>query len=157
MKFNGCILAIMILLIPCMAEADFYHYIDNQGNERVVNRISAVPEQYRDQLKTVMKATPDSAPSNAAAHQNKAKPKDQKSKSKKKVEIFVTSWCPHCRSLESFLKLKKIPYTRYDIEKDPKGKQLYEQLGGKGIPLTRIGSQLIRGYSKLSILKALKE
>jgi glutaredoxin len=157
MKFNGCILVIMILLAPCIAEADFYRYIDNKGNKRVVNRISAVPEQYRDQLKTVMKTTPDSAPSNAAAHQNKAKPGDQKSKSKKKVEIFVTSWCPHCRKLETFLKSEKIKYTSYDIEKSEEGKQLYEYLGGKGVPLTKVGSQDISGYNPTDILSALGE
>ena len=57
----------------------------------------------------------------------------------KKVEIFVTSWCPYCRKLEAFLKQSQIEYTRYDVEKDEKGARLFEDLGGEGVPLVRVG------------------
>ena len=160
MKLYGYIIASMILLMPCLAEAaDIYRYIDDQGTERFVDRASAVPKQYRDQLETVLKDLPDSKrntfKSGVATHLKRLKSIKQKFKSEKKVEIFITSWCPYCQKLEKFLKSRNIKYTRYDIEKDSKGKRLYKQLNETGIPITRVGSKIIRGFNTAAILKAL--
>ncbi len=72
-----------------------------------------------------------------------------------KVEVFVTDWCPYCRSLEAFLKAEKITYVRHDIEKSAKGRMMYEELGGGGIPLTRIGTKVFHGFDESGIRSAL--
>ena len=77
-------------------------------------------------------------------------------KSSLKVEIFVTSWCPYCRKLESFLKQNQIDYARYDVEKDAKGAEEFERLGGEGVPLVRVGKNVIHGYDPEGIIAALK-
>jgi len=146
--------------MPCLTEAaDIYRYIDDQGIERFVDRTSAVPKQYRDQLETVLEDLPDSkrkfSNSGIATYLKRLKPKNQKFQNKKKVEIFITSWCPYCQKLEKFLKSKNIKYTRYDIEKSSRGKRLYKQLNETGIPVTKIDSQIIRGFNPTAILKAL--
>ena len=74
-----------------------------------------------------------------------------------KVEIFVTSWCPYCRKLESFLKGKNIPYTRYDVEADAKGAEIFDKIGGTGVPVIRVGDEVIHGYDPDRVLAALKE
>ena len=73
-----------------------------------------------------------------------------------KVEIFVTAWCPYCRHLESFLKENGIEYTRYDIEKDERGARIYEEIGGAGVPVSRIGKKIVHGYDPDAIQTALK-
>ena len=73
-----------------------------------------------------------------------------------KVEIFVTSWCPYCRKLENFLKENKIDYTRYDVEKDAKGAEEFERMGGEGVPMARVGKEIIHGYNPEGILAALQ-
>ena len=73
-----------------------------------------------------------------------------------KVDIFVTSWCPYCQKLESFLKQNQIDYTRHDVEADPQSKDLFEQLGGTGVPLARVGDDVIYGYDTEKILASLK-
>ena len=73
-----------------------------------------------------------------------------------KVEIFVTSWCPYCRKLESFLKENQIDYTRYDVEKDAKGAEEFGRLGGEGVPMARVGEEIIHGYDPEGILAALQ-
>ena len=73
----------------------------------------------------------------------------------KKVEVFVTSWCPYCRNLEAFLSQKSIAYKSYDVEKDAVGKRIYQQLGGGGVPVVKIGTQVIRGFDPAAILNAL--
>ncbi len=72
-----------------------------------------------------------------------------------KVEIFVTSWCPYCRKLETFLKKNQIVYTRYDVETDAKGAEIFERLGGSGVPMSRVGKEVIHGYDPEGILAAL--
>jgi glutaredoxin len=63
------------------------------------------------------------------------------------VEVFVTDWCPFCQRLEAFLQKNDIEYVRLDIEKDGDAQREHRALGGGGgIPVTRIGSQVIWGY-----------
>jgi len=63
------------------------------------------------------------------------------------VEIFVTSWCPICKDLEAFLRTYNIPHIRFDVEHSAKGIEIYQQLGGGGVPITRIdGKKIIRGF-----------
>ena len=74
----------------------------------------------------------------------------------KKVDIFVTSWCPYCRKLENFLKQNRIDYTRHDVEADTESSREFDRLGGDGVPLVRVGEQVIHGYDPKEILAALK-
>jgi glutaredoxin len=70
------------------------------------------------------------------------------------VEIFVTSWCGYCKQLEKFLDSQGIRYRAYDIEKDRDANNVYKELGGRGVPLTRVGSSVVRGYNPAAILRA---
>ena len=74
----------------------------------------------------------------------------------KKVDVFVTSWCPYCVKLEKFLKNNEIDYTRHDVERDADGGRLFSELGGEGVPLSRVGSTVIHGYDPEGIMTALK-
>ncbi len=74
----------------------------------------------------------------------------------KKVEVFVTTWCPFCQKLENFLKNNRIDYKRYDVEKDAEGSRLFSELGIEGVPVTRIDSTLIQGYDREGIMAALQ-
>lgn len=63
------------------------------------------------------------------------------------VEVFVTDWCPYCRRLEAFLQDEDVPYVRKNIEEDPTARAEHAELGGGGIPVTRIGGdQVVRGF-----------
>ncbi|RMG44128.1 MAG: glutaredoxin family protein [Candidatus Dadabacteria bacterium] len=73
-----------------------------------------------------------------------------------RVEIFVTSWCPYCRRLEKFLTSEKIAYVRYDIEHDPKGRKIYDSIGGRGVPVIRIGQTVLFGFNPVEIKEALR-
>ena len=64
------------------------------------------------------------------------------------IEVYVTSWCPYCRRLETFLKSNSIPYKRFDIEGSRDARQRYLELGGGGIPIIKIGSDVIRGFDE---------
>ncbi len=73
----------------------------------------------------------------------------------KNVEIFVTSWCGYCKKLEKFLMDRNIPYTKYDIESNARAAEAYQSMGGTGVPVTRIGSDIVYGYDPDRILELL--
>ena len=64
-----------------------------------------------------------------------------------RVQIFVAEWCPHCKALEQFLKKQKVSYSRFDVETDEYGKEVYEREGGT-IPITRIGKTTVVGFDE---------
>lgn len=74
----------------------------------------------------------------------------------KKVEIFVTGWCGYCKKLEGFLKDHRIDYTRYDVEKNKIGAEIFDKIGGQGVPVVRIGDEVIHGYDPDAVLAALQ-
>ncbi len=74
----------------------------------------------------------------------------------KKVEIYLTSWCPYCAKMEKFLKQNKVDYERYDVEKDTAAYRVFSELGGSGVPLVRVHSKVIYGYDPEAVMEALK-
>ena len=72
-----------------------------------------------------------------------------------KVEIFSTSWCPYCTQTKKYFDAKGVPYTDFDIEKDPTANMRYQKYGVRGVPLVVIGNIAIPGYSPADFDKAL--
>ena len=68
------------------------------------------------------------------------------------VEVFITSWCGYCKKMVRFLNEKGIPYTAYDIEKDSAAARTYRELGGNGVPVVRVGSHVVHGYSPEAVM-----
>lgn len=70
-------------------------------------------------------------------------------KNPNEVEIYITSWCGYCKKAMSYLKEKKIPFKKYDIEKSPSAERRKQKLDPNysGVPLTVINGKLIKGFS----------
>lgn len=68
------------------------------------------------------------------------------------VEMFVTSWCGYCKMMERVLEKKGIPYTTYDIEKNDSAARTFRKLGGRGVPLIRVGSKVVYGYDPDTVI-----
>jgi len=142
-----------LLLLSASLQAEVFKYRDDQGRTHYVSSESAIPERYRGQ----------SAPAELPAV-NRLEFLDQRdipsvAKQEKvanpRIEIFVTSWCGHCTRLENYLRQKKVDFVRYDIEESFFGKQKYDSMGGRGVPLVKIGSQVLRGFNAREIDRAL--
>ena len=159
------------LYLP-LAYADVVRYTDQNGRTHYVSSAEQVPEEYRDQLRDAkplprITKIPTRDNTEATSHTggpipnfglpDVGGPKRPKStKSSSKVEVFVTDWCTYCQALEGDLKSRRIPYKRYNIERDAKGKKLYRELGGAGVPITRVGTTIVRGYDIETIVGLLK-
>lgn len=73
-----------------------------------------------------------------------------------RVVLYATDWCGYCKATRRFLAQKGIPYSEFDIEKDPVARKAYEALGGRGIPILDVNGTLIRDFKPDAILHALK-
>lgn len=65
-------------------------------------------------------------------------------------------WCPYCAQARRYFHNNEISYCEYDIERSERGKQLYKDAGGGGIPVIIIGRYRMSGYDPDTIERALK-
>ena len=143
-----CSVLFVSFLLGGSALADIVRYTDETGATHYVDSAEKVPEQYRGQLK-------DANPLPRITRSNEMQVREVKTEAvAPQIEVFVTAWCPYCQQLEAALKERNIPYKRYDIEKSAEGRKIHSSLGGGGIPVTRVGSEVIRGFNLPAILRA---
>ncbi len=76
---------------------------------------------------------------------------------KSKVIILTASWCHYCTKLRQFLNNNNVKFTEYDIEKSNMGYQLYRSLGGKGIPVVKVGDTVLYGYNADALKEVLNQ
>jgi glutaredoxin len=155
---------LFVSLICCcssLARAEVYEYKDASGRSVFVDSQEKVPEEFREQTQSPkelapISRVPKSPYAQAQAQQQGAGAGVRGSSPQKKVDIFVTTWCPHCKTLEKFLSQQRIKFKRYDIERDTMGRAEYQRLGGGGVPMIRIGEKVLRGFSAEQISRELQ-
>ncbi len=80
---------------------------------------------------------------------------EEELKQVQEVEIYVSPSCADCPKLERFLRQNKIKFKKYDIVKDQKAFERFDQLGaGSKLPVTKIGNRIIKGVQPDAILQA---
>lgn len=154
-------LAILIVLVVGESPAEMYRYTDSKGDLHFVDDIAKVPKKYRKQLENHQPMAEISVVDASPAPQRRTKDEPSASRqtasSGANVEVFMTSWCGYCKKMVRFLNEKGIPYTAYDIEKDEAAARTYRELGGRGVPVVRVGSHVVYGYSPEAVMAHLKE
>ena len=59
--------------------------------------------------------------------------------------------------MRQYLTSNKVKFTEYDIEKSNLGYQLYRSLGGKGVPVVKVGETVLYGYNSEKLKQVLNE
>lgn len=156
MKLSIVIAALLLVASAWTAQAEIYRYTDSKGALHFVDDISKVPKKCRNQLRNARPMRDISVvDAGAAPPRRKAEeppPRQTGSYGGNNVELFVTSWCGYCKKMERFLKEKGIPYTSYDIEKDVNAARTYREMGGGGVPVVRVGSNVVHGYNPDAVM-----
>lgn len=70
------------------------------------------------------------------------------------VILYATEWCGYCAKARELLAADGISYREIDIEKDSAGRQAYQALRGRGVPLLDVRGQIVRGYNPEAIRAA---
>ncbi len=172
--------AVLLVSFVPLAHATLYEYIDDKGVPTVTDNPALVPEKFKNNTRSITDKVippPDEAylarmkaleelpeivvkqsppPSPRVAPSPAPTPKLAKAPaSPKKVEVYIKSWCPYCKQALELLKSRGISYASYDVETDSNAYGRYKALGGSGVPVIVVDSQVIHGYSADSLLAAL--
>lgn len=70
-----------------------------------------------------------------------------------KVLLYATSWCGYCEKTRELLNKNNIEFHEYDIEKSAEGREQYDRLGVKGVPVLLIKGEVVGGYDPSKILE----
>jgi glutaredoxin-like YruB-family protein len=74
----------------------------------------------------------------------------------KNVTIYSTPTCHFCHLAKDFFKANDITYTEYDVASDvEKRKEMMDKSGQMGVPVIVIGDEMMVGFDKPVIAKAL--
>ena len=76
----------------------------------------------------------------------------------KKVTVYSTPTCPYCEQAKEYLKGKGIQIEEINVAEDKeKAKEMVEKSGQMGVPVIDIEGEIIIGFDKEAIDKALAE
>ena len=155
---------ILSLLITATLNAkEIYQWVDEKGTLHfqssppqntkqpvTIKRLPTYKDTYRDSEPSVPEQERGNSPAQTTAPASEASLRPE-------VELFVTSWCPHCRRAIDFLRSRRIPFSEYDIEKDKRAARRMKQLSGEGgVPFAIINGQQIHGFSPANYERALE-
>lgn len=84
-------------------------------------------------------------------------PPDYAAAHNKQVILYATDWCGYCKKARDLMNQHNISYHEYDIEKSSEGREQYDRLGGRGVPVLLINGEVIKGYNPARILELAKK
>jgi glutaredoxin 3 len=74
----------------------------------------------------------------------------------KKITIYSTPTCVFCPAVKKFLNDQNLTYEEIDVSKDPEAlEEMKQKTGQMGVPVTVIGEEVVIGYDKKKLQKAL--
>jgi len=74
----------------------------------------------------------------------------------KSVIVYGTTSCVYCRMAKEFFKDNKIEYTEKDVYLDESARnEMIKMTGQSGVPVIKIGDEIIIGFDKETIKKLL--
>ena len=156
MRNFAAVVVVILLVAVGVSRAEVIRYTDSQGVLHFVDDISKVPKKYRKQVENAESqgnlSVMDAAPASRTPLVRTALEQQNRSSGSANVEVFLTSWCGYCKKMVQFLNEKGIPYTAYDIEKDAAAARSYDELGGNGVPVVRVGSHIVHGYNPEAVM-----
>lgn len=100
----------------------------------------------------------DRPPADVAAEQLMVKPNVYESQAieprsvpappQQTVIMYSTVRCGYCRKARAYFKANGIAFTDYDVETSNKGKQDYQRMGARGVPVILVGGKRMNGFSE---------
>lgn len=73
------------------------------------------------------------------------------------ITVYSSDTCAPCKTLKRYLDTQDIPYEVRNADEEPHATELLELAGGRLLPTTVIGRNVIRGLNIPAIRHALEE
>ena len=72
------------------------------------------------------------------------------------VKIYSTPTCAYCKKTKEFFQQNNVKYEEIDVARDEaKAKEMVEKSGQMGVPVVDIDGQIIIGFDREALKKAL--
>lgn len=73
------------------------------------------------------------------------------------VKIYTTTHCPYCVLTKDFFKKNDIKYEEINVEMDQKAaEEMIEKSGQMGVPVIDVNGEIIVGFNRPALERALK-
>jgi glutaredoxin len=73
------------------------------------------------------------------------------------VTLLSTTRCGYCKLAKNYLEKHSIDYIEWDVEQSEEGRNFYNELNGRGVPIILIGDTRINGYDEEMLKQALQK
>ena len=74
----------------------------------------------------------------------------------KTVIIYSTPACHFCHAAKEFFEANNVAYTEHDVAQDPEKRQeMIEMTGQMGVPVIRIGDDVVIGFDESKVKELL--
>ncbi len=81
----------------------------------------------------------------------------QDTKTTQHVEIYSTPTCHFCHAAKDWMTEKQIPFTDYNVGEDmARRKEMIEITGQLGVPVIKIGDEVMVGFNQEQLAKILQ-
>lgn len=162
-KMSYFVVAALMTLLPALTStAQVYKWVDDNGK---VHYSDSRPQNDTQTLQ--IKGTISSyAPKAVSGRADEPAPQAQTARSTRlakngEVVIFTTASCGYCKMAKRYFKSHQIPYREMKVDTSAQANKLFQQLGGRGVPLTVIGrvnsEQKISGFSEAKFDQLFKD
>jgi glutaredoxin len=150
----------------------YYQFVDDRGRVQFVERLSDVPNAWRDRVGYVeMSQPPPLTPLEArrtwklsageTAEILLAKGANRRTgraggRQSSDVILYSASWCGYCTQARKHLDREGVDYELRDVDNDSIARELREKTGRGGVPVLDYDGEIVRGYSKGHYDKAIR-
>jgi len=135
-SLRTALVCLTLLALPATASAGVYKWVDENGKVHFGDRPPADAE--KQEIKGRI-STYNAGPTTQSTESDTTTPP--------KVTMYSTSWCGYCHKARAHFRANNIQFRELDIEKNSRANREYHKLGGKGVPLIVVGTQLLSGFS----------
>lgn len=128
------ILLLLLLAVAMPMRGEVYKWVDDNGKVHFSdNKPDSVQAQQLDlQINTYKHVTYESSLYDVG----------------RQVIMYSTQWCGYCKKARRYFKKHSIPFTEYDIDKNPRAKARYKKMGARGVPVILVGDKRMNGFSE---------
>jgi glutaredoxin len=64
----------------------------------------------------------------------------------KRIILYSMKNCPHCQTAKRYLEQNNIAFRLCDV-KTPAGQKEFSKTGMRGVPVLKVGEQILKGFS----------
>ena len=137
----------------------YYQFIDDANRVRFVERLSDVPEQWRDRVGFLeLDAPPPLTPVAAREMRDSRHARTTAGRRSRllaaaatpappQVILYYADWCGYCRKAKSHLDRRGIAYELRDVDIPANQAELVAKSGGRSIPVIDVDGRILKGYS----------